>query len=71
MVVDIEPVAHVFAATVDRQLFSFKDIVDYQRNQFLRELIGAVVVAASGYIDGQTVGLVIGEHKHVGRRFRR
>ena len=39
-----EPVAHVLALAIDRQWLAVADIVDKERNQFLRELIRAVVV---------------------------
>ena len=43
------------------------DVVDEQRNKFLRELIGTVVVRAVGHDGGHTVGVMVGTDKVVGR----
>ena len=42
MIDDIEPVANVLTLAINRQRLAMADIIDEQRNQFLRELIGAV-----------------------------
>ena len=63
----IEPVAHVLSLAVDRQRLAVTDVVDEQRNKFLRELIGTVVVRAVGHDGGHTVGVMVGTDKVVGR----
>ena len=40
----IKPVAYITAVTVDGEMFSFEDILDNQRNQFLREVIRTIVI---------------------------
>ena len=44
MVLHIQPVADIFAVPIDRQCFSCQCIVDHERDQLLRELIGPVVI---------------------------
>ena len=44
MIFHIQPVTHVTSVAVDRQMFTFKDILDNQWNQFFREMIRAVVI---------------------------
>ena len=65
VVLDEEPVAHVLALAIDGQRLAMADVVDEQRNQLLRELIGAVVVRAVGNDDGHAVSVVIGTHEVV------
>ena len=60
MVFDIEPVADVFALSVDRKTFAVTDIVDKQRDKLLRELIGTVVDGAIGHYRRHPVGVVEG-----------
>ena len=62
---DIQPVAHVFAITVDRQILAVQGIVDDQRDQLFRELVGTVVVRAVGDQHRQAVGVVIGADQMV------
>ena len=66
VVLDVEPVTHVFALAIDGQFLALKDVFDNQGNQLLGEVEGTVVVAAAGDVDGQTVGLVIGHGDEVG-----
>ncbi len=56
MVQDVQPVADVFAAAINRQGFAGDRFDDHQRQQFFGELIGSVVVAAIGHDHGQAVG---------------
>ena len=60
VVFDIEPVAYVFAFSIDRERFTVADIVDKERYKFLGELIWAVVVGAVGHYCGHSVGVVEG-----------
>lgn len=39
MILNEQPVVHVLALAIDRKWFAVTDIVDKERNQFLRELI--------------------------------
>ena len=49
---------HGLAQAVDGQGFAVTDIVDEKRYQFLRELVGAVVVGAIGDYGGEAEGVV-------------
>lgn len=42
------------------------DVVDEERNQFLRELVGPVVVGAVGHDSRHSVGVMEGTHEMVG-----
>ena len=70
VVLDVEPVAHVLALAVDGQRLAVADVVDEEGNQFLGELIGAVVVGAVGDDDGHAVGVVEGAYEVVARCLR-
>ena len=63
----IKPVADVLAVAVYRQFLAVQGIVDDKRDQLLRKLIGAVVVAAVGDIGREMVGIHISLHQHVRR----
>ena len=67
MIDDIEPVANVLTLAINRQRLAMADIIDEQRNQFLRELIGAVIIRAVSHHDRHTIGIVEGTHEVVGR----
>ena len=69
VVLDEQPVAHVLALAIHGQRLAVADVVDEQRNQLLRELIGAVVVRAVGDDDGHAVCIVISTNKVVARSF--
>ena len=70
VVLDVEPIADVLAFAVDGQRLAVADVVDEQRNQLLRELIGAVVVRAVGHQRRHAVRVVIGPHEVVARSLR-
>ena len=65
MILYIQPVAHILTLAVDGQRLAMTDVVDEQRNQFLRELIRSVVVRAVGHDDGHAVSVVISTYKVV------
>ena len=62
---DKEPVAHILAVTVDRQFLPLEGVVDDQRNEFFREVVGAVVVGAVGNQGRQVIGVVVGADQMV------
>ena len=66
MILDIEPVTHILSLAIHGQLLAFQDVLDDERNELLGEMVGTVVVAAAGDVDGQAVGLVIGHRDEVG-----
>ena len=65
MVAHVKPVPHVQPVAIDRKGLAVADRLDDDRNQFLRELVGAVVVGAIGRHHRQTVSVVIGAHQQV------
>ena len=67
MVLNEQPVAHVLTLAIDGERLAVADIVDEQRNQLLRELIGSVVVRTIGHDDRHAVGIVVGTHEVVRR----
>ena len=46
VVFDVEPVPDLIAFAVYRQGLTFQSIENYERDEFFRELVGAVVVGA-------------------------
>ena len=71
VVLHVQPVAHVLALAVHGQGLAVTDVVDEQRNQFLGELIGAVVVGTVGYDGRHPVSVVEGTDKVVRACLRR
>ena len=65
MVLDVEPVTHLHAVTVNRQRFAGQGVDDHERDQLFREMVGAVVVAAVGGEYRQAVGVVVGAYQMV------
>ena len=59
VILDIQPVAHILARSVDRQRLVVQRVCDHERDKLLREVIGAVVVGAARDGDRQSVGAVI------------
>ncbi len=66
MVLDMEPVADIGAAAIDRQLLAFDRVENDERDQLLGKLPGAVIVRAVGRHDRQPVSPVPGAHEMVG-----
>ena len=58
MIFHIQPVPNLHAVTIDWQPLMMFDIVDHQRNQLLRELIGTIVVRAPGDIHRHPIGIM-------------
>ena len=70
VVFHIEPVAHIVALTIDREFLTGQYILDNQRYQFFREMIGTVIVGTPGNIHRHAVGFVVSPHEHIGTRLR-
>ena len=68
VVVDIEPVPHIFPVAVDRKVFAFDGIEDHERDELFRELVRPVIVRAVRQGDRHSVGVVIGPDDMVRRR---
>ena len=71
VVLDIEPVAHVLALSVDRQRLVRERVRNHKRNELLGEVVGTVVVGAAADCDGEPVGSVIGEDEQIRASLRR
>ena len=70
MILDVQPVAHVLPAAVHGQRLLVADVVDEQRDELLRKLVGPVVVRAVGHQRRHAVCVVVGPYEVVGRGFR-
>jgi hypothetical protein len=65
MIHNVQPVSGVLTVAVYRQWLFCHDIIDEERDEFLWELVLAVVVLAIGHHIRNAVGLAIGTHKVV------
>ena len=65
VVIHIEPVTNVLTVAVYRKRFALQCIVDDQRDQFLRELIRAVVIATAGNVAREFVRIKICLGQHI------
>lgn len=65
VVTDIEPVTDVGTIAVDRKGFVMHRLLDHERDELLRELVGTVVVAASADGDRKTEGPMVCHDKEV------
>ena len=65
VVFHIEPVADLLAVAVNGQRLAGQGIVDDQRDELFREVVGAVVVGAVGGEYRQAIGVVVGTHQVV------
>ena len=63
----VEPVTDVLAIAVDRKILAVQRIVDHQRDELLRELIRAVVIAAVRDIGRELIGVHEGLDHKIGR----
>ena len=71
MILHVQPVADVQALAIDGQRFALQDIIDHERNEFLRKLIRPVVVRAARDADGHTIRVAISADHQVRTRLRR
>src|ERR1700740_2468219 len=65
IVFHVQPVALLFAVTVDRKRFVIERICDHQRQEFFGELVWAVIVRRARDQSGKFVGAHIGENQKV------
>ena len=66
VVLGVDPVADVLAATVELGAHAVDDVGDLPGDELLHVLVGAVVVGAVGDRGAQAVGAGPGAHEHVG-----
>ena len=70
VILHIEPVAHVLAFAVYRKRLTMADVVNKERDQLLRELVGPVVVRTVRHDRRHAVRIVERTHEVVARRLR-
>src|SRR6266576_2639553 len=68
--VDEQPVAHIGALAIDRQLQALERIDDDQRDQLFGKMIRAVIVRAVGHDHRQAVSVMPGADQMIGRGLR-
>ena len=71
VVIGVDPVAHVFALSVELGAHAVDDVGDLPGDELLHVLVGAVVVGAVGDRGAKPVGAGPGAHEHVGGRLGR
>ena len=65
VVLHIEPVAHIHAVPVDRELPAVQRIIDHERDQLLRELIRPVIIGAVRDIRRKMIGVHVRLHQEI------
>src|SRR6266478_9306880 len=71
VILDVEPVANVFAVAIHREWLAGACIQDHERDQLLRKLVGSVVIGAVGGQNRKAVSVVIGADQMIGSRLGR
>src|SRR5208282_1130081 len=71
VILDVEPVANIFAVTIHRKRLAAARIQDHERDQFFGELVRSVVIGAVGGQNGKAISVVIGADQMIGRRLGR
>ena len=71
VVIGVDPVAHVFALSVELGAHAVDDVRDLPGDELLHVLVGAVVVGAVGDRGAKPVGAGPGAYEHVGGRLGR
>ena len=70
VVLDEQPVTYVLTLAVHRKGFAMTNIIDEQRNEFLRELVRTIVVRAVRHDGRHAVGIMEGTYEMIRRCFR-
>jgi hypothetical protein len=65
MVLHVQPVADVGTIPIDRYFPAVQRMVNHQRNELFRELVGPVIVGAVGGQGRQAIGVMIGPDQMV------
>ena len=71
VIADEEPVADVAPVAVDRKRLALECVERHERDELLRELVGAIVVRAVRREDGKPVRMKVGPNEVIGRGLRR
>src|ERR1019366_4092888 len=71
MILNVKPVANVFAITIHRERLAGAGIQDHERNQFFGKLVGPVIIGAVGGENRKAVSVAIGADQVIGSRLGR
>src|SRR5260370_5503509 len=71
VILDVEPVANVFAVTIHRERLAGASVQDDERDQFFGELVGSVIIGAVGGQNREAGGMAIGADQRIGSRLGR
>ena len=69
VILDVKPIANVYALAVDGQLFVVERVDNHERNQLFREVKRSVVVRAAADCRGDFVRALISLHEQIGGGF--
>ena len=69
MIFNIKPVAYIETLPVDRERFVVETVDDHERNELFGEMIGAIVVAATGNSRREAVSTMVGLDEKVSPGF--
>ena len=65
-----QPIANIFAFAINRERFSFANIIYKKRDKLFRELVRAIVIRAVSYDSRHTIGIMESAYEMVGRSLR-
>ena len=65
VILNIEPITHIQSLSINRQWLVLGSIVDHQRDELLRELVGAIVIAATRDSHRKTVSAMVGLYQQI------
>lgn len=71
MILHVQPIPHVQPLSINRKWLVIQAISYHQRNQFLREMIRAIVVATAKNSHRKTVSTEVSEHQQIRPSLRR
>src|ERR1700674_3251130 len=71
VILDVEPVANVFAVAIYRERLAGACVQDHERNKLFGKLVGTVIIGAVGGQNRKAVGMVIGADQMIGSRLGR
>ncbi len=65
VVLHIDPIPDVHPIPINRKGVVLQGIADHQGDQFLRKLVGPIVIGAPGDDGGQAIGFIVGPHQQI------
>src|SRR6185369_12260996 len=71
MILDMKPVPHILALSVNRKRLAFERLENGQRDEFLRKMERPIIVRTIRKNHGKSVGQVPGANEMIGACFRR